>query len=255
MRISDILTAVNTLAPPALAEEWDNTGLLVGDISAPADKAGVCLDITRNILELAVSQGISCLISHHPVIFMPKEAKFLAPGMAFALARAGICAIAAHTNLDRAPGGVNDTLAERLALTDILPLPLEDDPSKPAMLRSGLLEKAVSAEGFARFVSGQLNARVRYCDAGRRIKRIALCSGGAGEYADACARLGFDAYVTGEARHHEFLSARAAGISLFAAGHFETERPVAEPFAAELRKALPGLEVIVLPEENPVRTV
>ena len=250
MTVSNILAAVNTLAPFSLALDWDNTGLLVGDANAPADKIGVCLDITAEQVTQAKALGISCIVSHHPVIFHLKEQKFLAPSVAYTLASAGISAIAAHTNLDSAVGGVNDVLASAIGLIGIEPIVVNQNES--AVIRGGKLSEALSAKKFAQIIGERLNTCVRYANGGREIRRVAVCGGGAGEYIFDCAKLGFDAYLTGDVKHHEFLAAKAAGITLLAAGHFETEYPVVEAFAATLQKVLPNTDVIVLEEKNPV---
>ncbi|MDR3344594.1 MAG: Nif3-like dinuclear metal center hexameric protein [Oscillospiraceae bacterium] len=256
--VSDVLAAVEKPAPFALCEDWDNSGLLVGDANSPADKIGVCLDISSAQIEQAQRLEISCIVSHHPVIFRPEEPRFLAPNPAYLLARAGISAIAAHTNLDSAGGGVNDVLAEIIGLQNIKLL--QETPTTgrsrsqlpAAMLRMGELPEELSAADFAHLAAERLSACVRYADGGKPIRRVAVCGGSGGEFVKDCARLGFDAYLTGEARHHEFLAARAGGITLLAAGHYETEAPVVERLAAALRDGLPGAELIVLDEENPV---
>ncbi|MDR1410401.1 MAG: Nif3-like dinuclear metal center hexameric protein [Oscillospiraceae bacterium] len=250
--VSTILAAVNALAPFSLREDWDNCGLLVGDPCAPAGKIGVCLDITVAQIAQAQALGIQCIVSHHPVIFKPEEQKFLAPSPAYLLARTGLAAIAAHTNLDSAEGGVNDVLAGIIGLQNVKPFALPG--LNGTLFRGGKLEMPMSASDFARLVGDTLDAYVHYADGGRAIQQVAVCGGGAGEYVGDMARIGYDAYLTGEARHHEFLTARAAGITLLTAGHYETEVPVVAAFAAALRRALPEIEVIVLEEENPVCT-
>ena len=97
------------LAPPELAEGWDNVGLLV-DCGRPVRRVLTALDITPAVLAEAVEQKCELIVAHHPVIFAPL--KQLGPeDMPFRLVQAGVSAICMHTNLDAAAGGVNDTLA------------------------------------------------------------------------------------------------------------------------------------------------
>ncbi|MDR0884540.1 MAG: Nif3-like dinuclear metal center hexameric protein [Oscillospiraceae bacterium] len=250
--VRDVLCALAQIAPPALAEDWDsNIGLLIGDEDAPVDKIGVCLDITAERVQAAAALGLTCLVSHHPVTFHLEPRHFLAPNPAYACARAGMAALAAHTNLDAVRGGVNDALCAALGLSGEIP---GDADAPGALLRVATLPEACTPQAFAAHIAEKLHASVRYVDGGQTIHTVALCSGGAGEYWARAVELGCDAFVTGEARHHEFLAAKAAGISLFAAGHYETEIVVVEPLATRLRSLLPGVEVLVLPEENPVTT-
>jgi dinuclear metal center YbgI/SA1388 family protein len=124
-RIQDLLGLVNTLYPPALAEEWDNAGLQAGDPGAELNRALLCLDPTEQALDAARETGAQALLTHHPLIFRPL--RNLTPGdetgrILFRAVREGVAVLCAHTNLDRAAPGLNDWLAERLGLTDISPL-------------------------------------------------------------------------------------------------------------------------------------
>lgn len=107
-------------APPALAEEWDNPGLLV-DAGSLVRRVLVTLDITPAVVEEAHRLGCQLVVSHHPVIFKPVR-RLQSADAAFLLARYGISALCAHTNLDAAEGGVNDVLAGLLELEDVQPL-------------------------------------------------------------------------------------------------------------------------------------
>ena len=87
---------------------------------------------------------------------------------------------------------------------------------------------------------------------GRKITRVAVCGGaGADLMADAQAA-GADAYVTGDASHHEFLAAQQRGLTLLAAGHYETENPIVDVLARKLSARFPGIRVVRIRQENPV---
>ena len=102
---------LNSLAPFATQESWDNSGLLVGDPGAEVKTALVVLDITAEAVREAREIGAELIISHHPVIFRPLK-KVESGSVVWELAQAGISAICAHTNLDKARGGVNDYAVE-----------------------------------------------------------------------------------------------------------------------------------------------
>lgn len=129
----------------------------------------------------------------------------------------GLSLIAAHTNLDQASGGMNDTLAGLLGLENIV---------GEGFLRVGDLSAPMTAEAFADFAARQLGDTVRVM--GHRealIHRVGLCSGGGcDEWADAHA-MGADAFLTGEVKHHIALDASYHGVVLLEAGHFATENP------------------------------
>ena len=114
MLIKDLLNHIETFAPLALALDWDNVGLLLGDRSATVNKALVTLDVTPNAVDKAIERGCDLIVSHHPLIFRPL--KSLTDPLLLKLAARGIAVICLHTNLDVAPYGVNHALADALGL-------------------------------------------------------------------------------------------------------------------------------------------
>ena len=119
--VGEIYRLMDEIAPFAWAESWDNSGLLVGSAGCKVDTALLALDVTGPVIEQAVACGAQLIITHHPVIFH-KLGKLSAESIVYRLAQHNLSVISAHTNLDVAPGGVNDQLAARLGLTDCRPL-------------------------------------------------------------------------------------------------------------------------------------
>ena len=109
--VGDIYNALDAFCPFDVHEQWDNVGLLVGESSAQVTRAAVVLDITPDAVERAHEVGAQLIISHHPVIFHPIK-NLGAHDPVYLLAKYGMNAICAHTNLDCADGGVNDVLAQ-----------------------------------------------------------------------------------------------------------------------------------------------
>ena len=221
MKVNDVLCFIDSTAPFSTAEKWDNSGLLVGDKNADVTRALVCLDVTKREIDYAVSVGAELIVSHHPVIFRPLSA-VCANSVVYSAVKNGISIISAHTNLDKAAGGVNDALCE--ALFD--EFSKEDISVAEGFLNTALLPAEMSAGELAEHIRSRLGGAVSYCDADKPVKKVALCSGSGADFIDDALMLGCDAFITGEASYHKFLDAKASGISLFAAGHFETEIPV-----------------------------
>jgi dinuclear metal center YbgI/SA1388 family protein len=130
--IGSIVHVLDALAPAALAESWDNVGLLVGDAGAEARTVLVALDATAEVLDQAGACGAELLLTHHPLIFKPISRLTEdrgATSLAMRLVREGRGLIACHTNLDSAPGGLNAHVARLLGLRDPRPLlPTEARP-------------------------------------------------------------------------------------------------------------------------------
>ncbi|MBU4555508.1 MAG: Nif3-like dinuclear metal center hexameric protein [Actinobacteria bacterium] len=119
-KVKDIVAALDTAFPTQWAEPWDNVGLAVGDPAAQVTGVLVCLDVTREAVSRAAEQGLNVLVTHHPA-FLDPAAAFGSGSVATLALRQGIALIAAHTNLDRAPGGAG-SLPAALGLDPGVPL-------------------------------------------------------------------------------------------------------------------------------------
>ena len=130
--VSDIVTLLDRMAPPRLAEDWDNVGLQVGDPRQPVQSVWIALDPSLEVVQAACQENIDLLITHHPLIFRPlKSVDYQTPvGAIVKLAvKNHLAIVAAHTNLDSVAGGINDILARRIGIGDLKPL-VTTDPLK-----------------------------------------------------------------------------------------------------------------------------
>lgn len=253
-RICDIYDIINGAAPFESQLAFDNSGLLVGDRATVVTRALLCLDITREVIEEAAGMNANLIISHHPVIFDPLKS-LDSRNPAYLLAKNGIAALCCHTNLDISPVcGVNVALANKLGLRSIRP---EEAFGEDCVLYSGDLEQPMGPENFARHVKERLSAgAVQLIPGDGMVKRVFLCSGAGGEFAQYAAIRGGDAYLTGEMKHHEALEARKTGLTCVVAGHYETERVFAEYLAAYLKKRVPDTGFLVSRAERaPFQTI
>src|SRR5262249_56407005 len=80
-------------------------------------------------------------------------------------------------------------------------------------------------------------------DLKRPVQSVAIACGAAGEFLVDAARAAAEVFLTGEMRFHDYLAARAQGVSLLLPGHHATERPGVEDLAARLKATWPQLEV------------
>ena len=125
MILADLLRRIEEWIPQALAAEWDNVGLLLGDPSSNIDKAMTCLTVTPESAKEAIERGAGLIVSHHPILFRPVKKLTTANAegrMLLDLARADVAVYSPHTAFDNAPGGINDGIARRLGLTAVRPL-------------------------------------------------------------------------------------------------------------------------------------
>ncbi len=124
-RVSDLANALASIAPPHLAESWDNVGLLLGDPEAPCARALLTIDLTEAVLDEAIRRGADAVVAYHPPLFHPTKSLVRSePSQRVLLdaAAAGIALLSPHTALDSAHGGVNDWLASCIGLGPVRPL-------------------------------------------------------------------------------------------------------------------------------------
>lgn len=242
-KVKDFYGYLNSIAPFETQEDWDNSGMLVGDMNAEVKKAAVVLDITHEEIKKAKAIGADLIISHHPVIFNP--IKSVTKGsVPYELVASSINALCCHTPLDIADGGTNDSLAKLLGIE----VTRADDP----ILRLGTVEPTTAQE-LAGKIANTLNTKVRYADAGKTIKKIAICTGAGCSLIEAAGEI--DAFITGDASHHNFLDCVQAGITLIAAGHYETEIIVVPVLVKKLQAQFPDIEIIDIKQENPIKFI
>ncbi len=123
MKVRRIIKALEILAPPHLAAEWDNVGLVLGNEQGETSALMLCIDLTERVLSEAHRLKARMVMAYHPVIFRPiSRLTSRDTPVAYAAAAAGVSVYSMHTALDAAPGGTNDVLAEAMGLVDTQPL-------------------------------------------------------------------------------------------------------------------------------------
>lgn len=250
MTVRDIYDSIDSFAPFASQAEWDNSGLLIGDINAEVNKAIICLDVTMNELDFAIKNDAQLIISHHPVIFKSRK-NFLSTDVAFVAAKNSINIISAHTNLDKAVNGVNDTLCRFISKKfEKIPEPVCD-----GFLNICYPESIMSRDEFAELLKTRLGCHINYCKGNSAVSKIGVCCGSGSDFITDAKALGCDAFITGEATYHSFLDADACGIALFTAGHYETEIPVIPELTKLLKKQFTNTEFIEFISLPPIKTV
>lgn len=250
--VRDIFAQMDQWAPFETQMDFDNAGFLVGRGEREVRKILVSLDITEQVADEAAEWGADLIVAHHPVIFHPvKRLTDETPTgrTLLALAERGIAAICAHTNLDAAEGGVNTALAQRLGLEN--PVPLETDGVDEAGRPYGIGRVGntagvpMYAPAFAAFVKETLGANgVRFVDARRPVRRVAVGGGACADMLKDALALGCDTFVTADVKYNGFLDAKALGVNLIDAGHYPTEQVVVPVLAKWLTDGFPKVEVL-----------
>lgn len=248
--VKDVLDCVQTLAPTYMKESWDKVGLNCGRLSAKVSKVLIALDPFEAVCKEAKEIGAELLVTHHALIWQPgfvtdesqwgKNTLFLIEN--------GIAHLNAHTNLDCAPGGVNDTLAQTLGLRNIQvvsPAGTDSQGNEYGLLRMGDVPKQ-SMDCFMGVVKENLGCQgLRYVSCGKPVSKVAVGGGACAGYIQQAASAGCDTFVTADVRYNQFWDAQDLGINLIDAGHFHTENPVCAILAKAISAAFPELTVVI----------
>jgi len=152
MNVQMIYNLIQTVAPFDTQMEGDNSGLLVGSPSQEVTGILFALDVTQSVIDEAAALGAELIVSHHPLMFSAIRSltdESCEGRLIRRLVRENISLISAHTNLDRAVGGINDTLAALCGLVEI---------SGEGFFRSGFLPAPMTARAFADLLEENLRA-------------------------------------------------------------------------------------------------
>ena len=254
MKVRDVLDYLQTLAPVHMKYDWDNVGLLCGSRDKEVERVLVALDPFMDVCEEAARLDADLVVSHHPLIFRPFKSVTdddpVGRSILYLVSH-GIAAVNAHTNLDCAPGGVNDVLAGMLDLVDVQII--EPRGEDYGLLRKGTVQEQ-KLEHFLALVKEKLGTPVlRYVDGGRSVHHVAVGGGSCGDEYEAALRAGCDTLVTADIKYNQFWDAKELGLNLIDAGHYYTENPVCAVLANHLQNRFPQLEVILSSHKDCMR--
>ncbi len=237
MTVQDLYNIIDRIAPFETQMESDNAGFLVGSFSREIDTVLLALDLTQPVIDEAVALGAGLIITHHPLMFAPIRSltdSDYEGRLIRRLVREDINFIAAHTNLDQASGGMNDTLAQLCGLKEI---------TGEGFFRCGFLPESRTAAEFADELRKKLHTEVRLmAPSDAPVTKVGLCSGGGSDEWILAAEAGCDAFVSGEIRHHHALAMADRRIAALECGHFGTEEPGIRTLAVALQKEFNTIE-------------
>ncbi len=282
--VADIVQVMERMAPPDLAEDWDNVGLQVGRMDWPVNTVWVALDPSPEVVHAACRKGVELLITHHPLIFEPLRYIDFNKPPGFLIQQAAqhqLSIYAAHTNFDSAQDGLNDILAGRIGLKNLKPLvtahiesrhPCQTmahdvyppvSPEGPQGLgRLGEFDEPTDLKSLALKIKEQLSlSSVKLCGNPELIvRRAAICTGSGSGLLRNFISSDAQAYISGDMRYHDAKDVQAVNRGLIDIGHFASEHimvgVVADRLSAALAKA--GLKADIKPcglERDPFLTL
>jgi dinuclear metal center YbgI/SA1388 family protein len=261
LTLKNIIDIINKIAPFDLAENWDNSGLQAGNPDWAIEKIMISLDVSMEVMEAAKNWGADLVLTHHPLFINPENSiDFrVMPGSAIAMAaREKISILSAHTNLDKAPGGLNDYFAGIIGIECLESFYTDPDSQikDSQSQESQTQESRQVPRGIGRL--GQLNPELSLRDLSFQIKerlglehirvtgdlnlmikKVALCTGSGGSLTDVFLRSPADVYITGDVKYHEARKIETLYKGLIDVGHFASEIIVVDLLTNLLQQALP----------------
>ena len=254
MKVAEIVKLLESECPKALAEDWDNSGLLVGDSSAEVKRVYIALDATSEVIEDAIDHEADMLITHHPLIF--KGVKEVTDGSfvgrrVMALIQNNIAFFCMHTNFDAAK--MSEIIRKKLSLPEgIILLPSKEDPDKGIGMTCHIPD-VMTLEGFSMKVKDALSlSSIRvFGDLSMKVSIVSFLPGSGKSDIDTAIAQGADCYITGDIDHHSGLDAVEKGIGVIDAGHYGMERFFIEYVSLFLKGNTGSLEIVTAPVKPP----
>jgi len=231
-----IINSIESVAPRSAQEEWDNSGMQVGDTGRDISSVLLTTDITEDVVSESIMLGCELIISHHPLLFhglkqvcgQTPQARIVEMAI-----KHNIAIYSAHTNLDSVPGGINTRLADKLGLAEqrILSSTSRDLEVSTGLGVIGRLPQPMPYLDFITQVRDILQCSyVRYTRPAKElIQTVALCGGSGAEFIGEAIAQGADVYLTADCKYHEFQDADGR-IGLIDIDHWYSERHARDIF-------------------------
>lgn len=245
MKAFEIIEYLEGFAPNGIQENWDNSGICIGDRNSDVSGVYVALDCTPDVVKEAVACGANMIITHHPLIFTGQKSVLADDKIGkviISLIREGIVLYSTHTPADKAVDGVSWVLARRLGLEDVSVLDCENE-SGQGLGTVGYLPLPMSYMQFVSYVKERLCINMirssRPLDG--PVRKVALCGGSGSSLLGLARRKGADCLVTADVKYHDFYT--EDGIAIMDIGHYESEIGIVDTIFMLIKKNFPNFAV------------
>lgn len=255
MKVRDIYELINNIAPFNIQENWDNSGLILGDMNADVNKIIVALDASEEIVEQAIQAKADLLITHHPLLFgaiKQINSEDYITNKVLRLAKNNVNVISCHTNIDKT--ALSDVADEMLNINRHRCIEV-DITSTDGKLGIGTIGKFLNAQGqevnitLREAVIRSKNAFQRdvvnvYGDLDSVITKVAVCTGSGKSMIEECIKEKCDLLITGDITYHAALDAYDQGLNIIDASHYGTEIVFVDLMIAFLEMNLKDIKLI-----------
>lgn len=245
VKIKDIRAVMNEIAPENTAADFDNVGLLVGDENATVTGIVLALDVDEAVIDFAVQNGCNLIITHHPLIFSPiKSVTTSTPVglLVYKLISSSVSLYSAHTNFDKAEGGVDDVLADMIGMKN--PVRVDDDgeDKNSGFGRIGTLD-GISVGELKKRLSEKIKGNIiTTADENKIINTAFSCAGAGGSCIEKAIKHKADIFITGEIGYHASLDAKRMGLDVILLSHQLSEQEAVNILKDTLQNHLKGVK-------------
>ncbi len=237
MKLERAIDIIEKIAPPECGADWDNSGIQINTGASEIEKIMFCLEINDAVIDEAIEASVDLIVTHHPLLFHPPKQVDIDKTVGryiIKLVHAGICVYSAHITFDNAPLGNNFYLATLLGLEDVT----EIDGEVGVMGDLPQVMKLSDVKTMVEKVLDMKPNRIRVAgDENLKVARIALCTGAGDDLINASILNKDDCQLllTGDVKLHNAQEAKARGVAIIDAGHYDTEKIFSENFAKQFR--------------------
>lgn len=246
MKAGEIINIIEEFAPCHFQEEWDNSGLMVGDSEREVSSVLLALDCTLDVVDEALDSGVGMIITHHPLIFKGIKrigAKSLQDRMLSKIIKNDLVVYSVHTNIDKVPEGVSGIMADKLGLINRVILSKSENEGVGLGI-VGELTNETSAEDFITFVKERFGLSLIKSSKplNGQVKKIALCGGSGGSLLSDAINSGAQVYISGDLSYHNYFCEE--GFMVIDIGHYESEIGVLDLLMSIILKKIPNFAVL-----------
>lgn len=225
MEIGLLIKQLEDKFPIDLQENWDNSGLQIGNKKDELKNIMICLDLEDEAVDKAIEKGCNLIITHHPYLFNPIKTIDFEDSFNERLKKViknDITVYSMHTNLDKAKDGVNDNLCKVLGFTNKTVL---DDESNFGLISE--IEE-ISAEKLSQLIKQKLKAKciITYGDLKKKIKRVSYVGGSGSDFFDVALKKGVDYFLTSDVKYHQGMDYSNRGLFIADCGHYISENHI-----------------------------
>lgn len=246
MKVRDIYERLDKMAPFKSALDWDNVGLICGDMEKDIQKVLIALDADDTVIDTAVSEGCQLILTHHPFIFSSIKRIVATDMMGSRILKAishGISIMSMHTNFDVHVMG--EIVAKRLGLNSYEVLDVTEEESGKGIGTVSQTEETTMEE-LSQKVKTKFNLPfvAYYGPKDQKVNRIAIVPGAGSSEIELAIQKGADTLITGDIDYHNGCDAKSRGLFVIDAGHYGLEHIFIDYMETYFKEHIPEIKAV-----------